>query len=167
MIARSFINTLTVVYILTIVALLLAAEYLLPGVVGSTFSNDSDFELKDHVSEQLKLTLDLISRRIGLASALIAAALWLMSRPLTDEREARERLACCAVALASAIASLIFGYKTYENILVLIGSGRFDAFADAIDYPQTFQYWGFIISGACIGLSAIRSANAIYRREDT
>lgn len=165
MISRTFLNRLTVLYILTFLTLLLCAEYLLPSVEGTSYDRNS--VLEGPITEQFKLTLDLISRRIGLASALIAAVLWLMSRPLTVEREARERLVCCGAALAAALTSLIFGYQAYENILIMIGSGKFDAFAQAIDTPQTLQYLGLIFGAAFIGLGAIRSANAIYRREDT
>ncbi|MEP2781092.1 MAG: hypothetical protein ABJP33_01470 [Pseudoruegeria sp.] len=164
MISRSFINFLAIAYVLAVLVLLFCAENFLPSALGSSY--DKELTLESRVNEQFKLTLDLISRRIGLASALIAATFWLISRPLTDEVEAKERLTCCGVAFVSALASLIFGYQAYENILVMIGSGKFDAFADAIDTPQTLQYYGLIIGAAFIGLGAIRSANAIYTKVD-
>ncbi|RWO28628.1 MAG: hypothetical protein EOS10_24645 [Mesorhizobium sp.] len=161
MITQRFINIATVVYVVLAVAGAVAAALFMKG--GDANLPPANFPAA--VEKALTLSTDLTKQLFTLATALIGGCIWLLTRPLTDEQELKERLVWTMGSLLLFGASLYFGFSALDAALTQLRFNSFDAFADMVWWPQTLQLYAFAAGALLLGLACVRSINAVIERK--
>lgn len=160
MISQRFIDMATVTYIVFAVAAAIASSLLLEG-------NDATLppaNLSIAAEKALTLATELTKQLFTLATGLIGGCIWLLTRPLTNEKELKERLIFTLASLLVLGASLYFGFSALDAAMTQLRFNSFDAFADMIWWPQTLQFYAFTAGAFLLGLACLRSINAILER---
>jgi hypothetical protein len=161
MIKQRVIDIITFAYLAVVVAVAIVSLSMGGAEAPSVLPNA---EVTDAADKALDVTLELTKQVVTLATALIGACLWLLTRPLGAARELLERLIFTIAALLAFAASLYFGFQVFDGSLTYLSWNVFDPRADMVWLPQTLQYYCFVGGAALLGLACLRSINAIIER---
>ncbi len=161
MISRTFINLVTAGYLLAILIVGISSYGLIYSLDGSQLPSLAAAGVKDPANKALSLALDMIKLLTSLSAGLIAVSIWLLQRPLLDEREIVERIIWSSAAIVALSASMYFGFVAQDRALAMLSFKVFDARFDLFWKPQTYQYYAFCMGALLLGLACIRSINAI------
>lgn len=163
MIDPKYIDRLTLLFV-SVVAGLAVATFLLANYFGPIVLPDKN--IADAPVRQLTLVTEMVKLVVTLATGLIGATIWLFTRPLTDDAELKKRIFWGGLAFFSLCSSLYFGFVALDGALNLLSAaGGFDARANLVWWPQTLQYYAFVIGALLLGIACLRSINAIIDKE--
>lgn len=162
MISQKAIDQLTFAYV-AVVVLGSTVIYWLLGTGQPSKVQGS--EIGSAAEKALELSSDLTHQLVTLATAAIGACIWILTRPLTNDRELVERLIWALAALFLFTASMYFGFIQMDATLASLALGMFDPRDDIVWWPQTLQYYSFVAGAAVLGLACLRSINAIVERK--
>jgi hypothetical protein len=120
----------------------------------------------DNATEKaLELSINVITLFISLATGSVAVCAWLVTRPRTTVQEFRQRLSLTALAIVALCCSIYFGVVALDGALELLAWQVFDSRSDLVWWPQTLQYYSFLLGVLVFGLAALRSINAVAETE--
>lgn len=162
MIDPKYIDRLTLLFVCVVAGIALAA-FLLANYFGPIALPDKN--VSDAPIRQLTLVTEMVKLVVTLATGLIGATIWLFTRPLTDDAELKKRIFWGGLAFLSLCSSLYFGFVALDGALNLLSAGGFDARANLVWWPQTLQYYAFVIGALLLGIACLRSINAIIDKE--
>jgi len=163
MIDQKYIDRLSLLFV-CVVAGLVAATFVLANSFGPIALPDKN--VADAPVRQLTLVTEMVKLVVTLATGLIGGNIWLFTRPLTDEAELKKRVLWGGLAFLSLCSSLYFGFVALDGALNLLSAaGGFDARANLVWWPQTLQYYSFVLGALLLGIACLRSINAIIDKE--
>ncbi|MDW9722560.1 hypothetical protein GOB91_09535 [Sinorhizobium meliloti] len=162
MISKRAINILTLIYIFMIIAGAFLAFHL---IAPDNATRVPKMTIGDPADKALELATDLTKQLISLATALIGGCIWLITRPLTNDGELVERLIWSLLSLLLFTASMYFGFVEIDASLTSLSLETFDPLDDIVWWPQTLQYYSFVVGAFTLGLACLRSINAIVEKK--
>jgi hypothetical protein len=162
MIDPKYIDRLTLLFV-CVVAGLGVASFLLANYFGAIELPDKT--VSDAPVRQLTLVTEMIKLVLTLATGLAGGTIWLFTRPLTDEAELKKRIFWGGLAFLSLCVSMYFGFVALDGALNLLSAGVFDSRANLVWWPQTLQYYAFVIGALLLGIACLRSINAVIDKK--
>ena len=163
MISPRFVNIISTIYVAGVVLTALASYWL---VIPPPLSELPSTNLDKPANAALVLSTDLAKLQLTLATGLVSVCVWLLTRPLTSSKELVERIIWTALALVALCLSLYFGFISLHRTLIMITFNGFDPRLDLVWWPQSLQYYAFVVGAVLLGLGCIRSLNAITEQRN-
>jgi hypothetical protein len=157
----TYLNRMTAIYVAVIVIV---------GLIAYLLVEQKPVQLPkpniDNAPEKaLGLVTDMIKLLETLATGLFAACIWLLRRPLRDDREFVERAILVLATVTALGASMYFGFVALDGCLHLLSAKTFDAELDPVWWPQTLQYYCFVAAVFLLGMACLRSLNVSIAKE--
>lgn len=158
MTSQSAKNRMTLIYVLVVV---------LTGTISWVLTDPPSSQIlpkpniKGASEKALILSTEMVKLLLSLSTGAIAACAWVITRPGAQAESITERLFLVSTSIILFCLSMYCGFLTLDGSLELLRWGAFDSRSDLVWWPQTLQYYFFLVGVLVFGLAAIRSIHVI------